>query len=88
MAMRSRTGGMSPSEVSVRAVAGAAERAEWDRLMDEHHCLGFRCLFGGVRHVSDNGRTLAGARGLAVRSVSWRRCGRFAARPPGAWRRH
>ena len=33
----------------------------------------------------DDGRTLAGACGLAVRSVGWRRCGRSAARPPGAF---
>ena len=42
------------SELWVRAVAGSAERAEWDRLMDAHHYLGFRCLFGGgLRHVAE-----------------------------------
>ena len=42
------------SEVSVRPVRDGAERARWDRLMDEHHYLGFRCLHGGVlRHVAE-----------------------------------
>lgn len=49
-------------EVSVRAVRDAEERVRWDRLMDRHHYLGFRCLFGGgVRHVAEDaqGRWLA-----------------------------
>ena len=56
MAAFSRTVGVPLSEVSVRAVVGGEERAKWDRLMDGHHYLGFRCLFGGgVRHVADDG---------------------------------
>ena len=82
--MRSGTGGVSLSEVSVRPVAGGAERAEWDRLMDAHHYLGFRCLFGGgVRHVA----VAADGRWLAL--VGWQ-CGAFKARrgtPGSAGRR-
>ena len=43
-------------------VRDGAERAEWDRLMDAHHYLGFRCLFGGgLRHVAEtpDGRWVA-----------------------------
>ncbi len=50
------------SELSVRPVVDGAERAEWDRLMDTHHYLGFRCLFGGgLRHVAEtpDGRWVA-----------------------------
>ena len=46
----------------MRPVVGGAERAEWDRWVDAHHYLGFRCLFGGgVRHVAvaADGRWLA-----------------------------
>ena len=58
---------VSVSGVSVRPVRDGAERAEWDRLMDAHHylgfrCLGFRCLFGGgLRHVAEapDGRWVA-----------------------------
>ena len=56
------------SEVSVRPRRDAAERAEWDRLMDAHHYLEFRCRFGGgLRHVAETGtvsvsRCLAGRR--------------------------
>ena len=55
MARRPGSGSVfSLSEVSVRPASGGAERAEWDRLMDAHHYLGFRCLFGGgVRHVAE-----------------------------------
>lgn len=79
MAERSRTGGVSLSEVTVRAVAGGAERAEWDRLMDAHHYLGFRCLFGGgVRHVAE----AADGRWLAL--VGWQ-CGAFKVKARDAW---
>ena len=50
------------ADVSVRWVRDGAERAEWDRLMDAHHYLGFRCLFGGgLRHVAEtpDGRWVA-----------------------------
>ena len=41
------------SDVRVRPVRDAAERAEWDRVMNEGHYLGFRGMFGdGVRHVA------------------------------------
>lgn len=46
----------------MRPTRDAAEREEWDRLMDAHHYLGFRCLFGrGLRHVAEaaNGRWVA-----------------------------
>ena len=59
---RSSARGLALSEVSVRPAVGGAERAEWDRLMERHHYLGFRCLFGGgVRHVAEtaDGRWLA-----------------------------
>jgi len=40
------------SRVPVRPVRDPAECAEWDRLMDHHHYLGFGCLIGGgVRYV-------------------------------------
>ena len=67
------------SEVSVRPVVGGPERAEWDRLMDARHYLGFRCLFGGgVRHVavSADGRWLALA--------GWQ-CGAFKVGVRDAW---
>ena len=45
--------GYSLSQVSVRPVRDAAERAEWDRVMDTGHYLGFRGMFGGgLRHVA------------------------------------
>ena len=67
------------SEVSVRPAAGGAERAEWDRLMDAHHYLGFRCLFGGgVRHVA----TAADGRWLAL--AGWQ-CGAFKVKVRDAW---
>ena len=50
------------ADVTVRPVNDRSERAEWDRLMDAHHYLGFRCLFGGgLRHVAEDstGRWLA-----------------------------
>ena len=50
------------SQVVVRPVHDAAERAHWDRLMDERHYLGFRGMFGdGLRHVAvgPDGRWLA-----------------------------
>ena len=54
------------AEVSVRPVRDGAERAEWDRLMDAHHYLGFRCLFGGgLRHVAET------ADGRWVALVGW-----------------
>ncbi len=54
--------GFPLSEVAVRPVRDAAERAEWDRLMDDRHYLGFRGMFGdGLRHVAagPDGRWLA-----------------------------
>ena len=57
---------MAIAEVSVRPVRDGAERAEWDRLMDAHHYLGFRCLFGGgLRHVAET------ADGRWVALVGW-----------------
>ena len=67
------------SEVSVRPVRGGAERAEWDRLMDAHHYLGFRCLFGGgLRHVAET------ADGRWVALVGWAR-GSFKVKARDAW---
>ena len=41
------------SAVAVRLVCDAAERARWDRVMDDGHYLGFRGMFGdGIRHVA------------------------------------
>jgi len=40
----------SLSQVSVRPVRDPAECAEWGRLMDTHHHLGFRYLVGGGVH--------------------------------------
>ena len=54
--------GLTLKEVRVRPVRDAWERAEWDRLMDEHHYLGFRGMVGGgLRHVAEgpDGRWLA-----------------------------
>ena len=62
MGRPSSTSKVSLSDISVRPVRDGAERAEWDRLMDAHHYLGFRCLFGGgVRHVAQtpDGRWVA-----------------------------
>lgn len=40
--------------LTVRPVRDAAEQAEWDRLMDQHHYLGFRGMVGGgLRHVAE-----------------------------------
>ena len=42
------------ADLVVRPVVDAAERARWDRLMDTHHYLGFRGMFGGsLRHVAE-----------------------------------
>ena len=62
--MRKGDGGLgfSLSAVSVRPVRDGAERAEWDRVMDAGHYLGFRGMFGGgLRHVAEgpDGRWLA-----------------------------
>ena len=79
MAAFSRTVGVPLSEVSVRAVVGGEERAKWDRLMDRHHYLGFRCLFGGgVRHVAET----ADGRWLAL--AGWQ-CGAFKVKARDAW---
>ena len=54
--------GFALSQVVVRPVRDAAERAQWDRLMDERHYPGFRGMFGdGLRHVAagPDGRWLA-----------------------------
>ena len=54
--------GFPLSEVVVRPVRDAAERVEWDRLMDDRHYLGFRGMFGdSLRHVAAgrDGRWLA-----------------------------
>ena len=72
-------GGVSLSDVSVRPVSGGAEHAKWDRLMDAHHYLGFRRLFGGgVRHVAE----MADGRWLAL--VGWQ-CGAFKVKARDAW---
>lgn len=40
--------------LTVRPVRDAQEQAEWDRLMDTHHYLGFRGMVGGgLRHVAE-----------------------------------
>ena len=53
-------------EVSVRAVHDTAERVQWGRLMDAHHYLGFRCLYGGgVWHVAET------AHGRWVTLLEW-----------------
>ena len=71
--------GVALSEVSVRPTRDAAERAEWDRLMDAHHYLGFRCLFGGgLRHVAE----AAGGRWVAL--VGWAP-GAFKVKARDAW---
>ena len=63
----------------MRPVRGGAERAEWDRLMDAHHYLGFRCLFGGgLRHVAET------ADGRWVALVGWAR-GSFKVKARDAW---
>ena len=42
------------STLTVRPVRDAQEQAEWDRLMDKHHYLGFRGMVGGgLRHVAE-----------------------------------
>ena len=54
--------GFSLSAVSVRPVRDGEERAEWDRVMDAGHYLGFRGMFGGgLRHIAvgPDGRWLA-----------------------------
>ena len=59
MAKRSE---FSLADVAVRPVRDTTERAQWDRLMDEHHYLGFRGMFGvSLRHVAEtpDGRWLA-----------------------------
>ena len=51
MAKRS---GFSLTDVAVRPVRDATERAQWDRLMDQRHYLGFRGMFGAsLRHVAE-----------------------------------
>ena len=46
--------GFSLADVAVRPIRDAAERAQWDRLMDQHHYLGFRGMFGAsLRHVAE-----------------------------------
>ena len=45
--------GFHPRDVSVR-LARPDERIRWDRLMDQHHYLGFKRFAGhGVRYVFD-----------------------------------
>ena len=54
--------GFSLADVAVRPVRDATEWAQWDRLMDQHHYLGFRGMFGAsLRHVAEtpDGRWLA-----------------------------
>lgn len=41
--------------LTVRPVRDAQEQAEWDRLMDKHHYLGFRGMAGGGRRVAARG---------------------------------
>ena len=71
--------GFPLSEVSVRPVRDAAERAEWDRVMDDGRHLGFRGMFGGgIRHVA------AGPDGEWLALLGW--CaGAFKARARDAW---
>ena len=70
---------VSLSEVSVRPVLDGVERAEWDRLMDAHHYLGFRCLFGGgLRHVAHMGD------GRWVALLGWV-CGAFKVKARDEW---
>ena len=60
----------------MRPVAGGAE---WDRLMDAHHYLGFRHLFGGgVRHVAE------AADGRWAALLGWQ-CGAFKVKARYAW---
>ena len=57
-----RGSGFVLSQVVVRPVRDAAERAQWDRLIHERHYPGFRDMFGdGLRHVAagPDGRWLA-----------------------------
>ena len=71
--------GYSLSQVSVRPVRDAAERAEWDRVMDTGHYLGFRGMFGGgLRHVA------AGPDGQWLALLGW--CsGAFKAQARDGW---
>ena len=67
------------SGLTVRPVLGGAERVEWDRLMDSHHYLGFRCLFGGgLRHVAQT------PDGRWVALLGWV-CGAFKVKARDAW---
>ena len=62
MAQRAEDCGLTLKQVRVRPVRDAAERMRWDRLMNEHHYLGFRGMVGGgLRHVAEgpDGRWLA-----------------------------
>ena len=75
MAKRSE---FSLADVAVRPVRDTTERAQWDRLMDEHHYLRFRGMFGvSLRHVAEtpDGRWLAGPDRLVCRRLQGRRAG-------------
>ena len=50
MAMTSPDSGVPLSEVEVRLVQGIYEKARWDALVREHHCLPWRRLFGKALH--------------------------------------
>jgi hypothetical protein len=53
----------------------AAEREAWNRLMDRHHCLGFRVIVGeSLRYVALLGDSLAG---LGCRSLQEPSSGRM-----------
>ena len=69
--------GFHPRDVSVR-LARPDERIRWDRLMDQHHYLGFKRFAGhGVRYVFD-------WRGQWVGLAGWQ-SGAFKCRPRDQW---
>ena len=52
------TSSIDLSAVMVRPTWGAPEHRRWDRLMNAHHYLGFRAMFGkSLRHVATLGET-------------------------------
>ena len=69
--------GFHPRDVSVR-LARPDERIRWDRLMDQHHYLGFKRIAGrGIRYVFD-------WRGQWVGLAGWQ-SGAFKCRPRDQW---
>lgn len=76
---RLSTGDIVVSEVTVRAVRDKLERLRWERLMEAHHYLGFRRMFGGgLCHIAEtpDGRWLV--------LLGWV-CGSFKVRARDAW---